>query len=140
MEKDCIKSSKGFYDAKLSVRFLETMLLKNSVFHSRDFLSDYQICFVTRGNFEFVCNEKSHHLTNGDIFIAKPYEEFSIKGFAGDQPLVFVLISFNQTLYKNMRSDENFLRAFDNRKKGEMNVYKKIVLTNSLFIIASSPL
>lgn len=124
MKKDFISYSSGFYDPELTVHFFNVQFKKTSMFYGREYLADYQICMVLNGNVDMMCENKSHSLTNGDIFVLKPYEEFRLKGYPGDSTTNLIFISFHQNLFKTAKGDDKFLRVFDSRNKGEFNIYK----------------
>lgn len=125
MSKDVIISSYGYYDMNLTIHNLVAKLNINTVFYDSERITEYHICFVRKGTVEFWCQNKTHTLNNGDIFIAKPYEKYKMKGTASDRLTEVMIISFYQGLFKNVRGDENYLRVFNDRKTGELNVYKK---------------
>ena len=128
MDKKVITSEKGFYDPELCIRFMQVKASKTSYIHGSKSSADYKMVLITRGNFEILCNNKVLSLKSGDVFIAKPYEDYRVKCFESEEILSFTVITFHQNLFKEVKGDNKFLRAFDNFEKNKLNVYKSEIL------------
>lgn len=124
MNKGFIVTEKGFYDPELCIRFMKVKATKTSYVHGAYNSFDYQMILVTRGNFEILCENKLFPLEKGDVFIAKPLENYRIKCFETQKALSFTIITFHQNLFKNSKGDSDFLRAFNNHEFGIPNIYK----------------
>ncbi len=124
MDKKVITSEKGFYDPELCVRFMKVKASKTSYVHGAKNSADYQMVLVERGNLEVLCDNKMLSLKGGDVFISKPFENYKIKCFESEKVLLFTVITFHQSLFKNVKGDNEFLRAFEERENGRYNVYK----------------
>ena len=130
MDKKVITSEKGFYDPELCIRFMQVKASKTSYIHGSKSSADYKMVLITRGNFEILCNNKVLSLKSDDVFIAKPYEDYRVKCFESEEILSFTVITFHQNLFKEVKGDNKFLRAFDNFEKNKLNVYKSEVFKN----------
>ena len=119
-----LTTEKGFYDPELTVRFMKLNAQKTGIFHGVSKSSDYQMVLVSQGNFETVCKGKTFPLKSGDVFIAKPFEDYKIKCFEDNKIALITIITFHQNLFKNTKGDNFFLRVFDNREPGSLNLYK----------------
>lgn len=90
---------------------------------------EYNIYCSIKGNFRVFCAGRSFDLTAGDVFIAMPYENFSVvyisdkSEFEKDDKPIITSVMFASNVFDDV-GDENFLRSFDNRKKGENCFYK----------------
>lgn len=98
---------------------------KNSRFLEFTDWGYFIIAYVSEGKFGFIHSGKHESLKPGDIFIAKPYEDFSIITEGDEIRRLIFIISIHQNHFSEVKGDENFFRAFLNRKKGELNVYKQ---------------
>ncbi|MGN0174486.1 MAG: helix-turn-helix domain-containing protein [Acutalibacteraceae bacterium] len=98
---------------------------KNSRFIDFTDLGYFIIVYISKGEFGFIHSGKHESLKSGDIFIAKPYENFSIITEDNEPQRFIFIISVHQNYFSEVKGDENFLRAFLNRKNGELNVYKQ---------------
>ncbi|MBQ4156026.1 MAG: hypothetical protein IJD90_04405, partial [Clostridia bacterium] len=130
MDKKVITSEKGFYDPEFCIRFMQVKAAKTSYVHGVKNSSDYQMVLITRGNFEILCNNTILPIKNGDVFIAKPFEDYRVKCFESEEVSSFTIITFHQRLFKEVKGDNAFLRAFDNRENGKFNIYKAESLNN----------
>ena len=54
----------------------------------------------------------------------KPYEDYRVKCFESEEVLSFTVITFHQSLFKDVKGDNEFLRAFHKRENEVFNVYK----------------
>ncbi len=122
--KKLITTEKGFYDPELCIRYMKVKASKTSYVHGAKNSADYQMILITRGSFEILCNNTMHTLKSGDVFIAKPFEDYRIKCFESEEVLLFTVITFHQSLFKEAKGDSAFLRVFEKREKGNFNVYK----------------
>ena len=114
----------GFFKPELIVHFVKyEMYKKGCVSNNRD-ISNFEILFIQKGEFSVICEGKSVTLKNGDIFIARPFEEYQVIGLDESKISIAVHISFHQNFFTNIESDKKFLRPFTDRKKGEFNVYR----------------
>lgn len=113
-----------FDSPKLSVCSYRLKDKKNNRFTDYCDFGYYSIVYITKGEVGFIHNGKHEVLNKGDIFIAMPYEDFSITAEGDDINRSFFIISIHQNLFSEVKGDENFFRAFLNRKKGELNVYR----------------
>jgi len=128
MDQKVIITEYGFYDPELCIRYMSMKALKTSYVHGAKNSADYQMVLVECGNIEVVCNNTFLTLKSGDVFIAKPFEDYSVKCFESEEILSFTVITFHQNLFKEVKGDNRFLRAFDNFEKNKLNVYKSEVL------------
>lgn len=125
LSKDFIATTLGgFFTPELVVHFVEYEMHKKAPVYKNRNLTDYEIVFIQKGEFSLLFEGKSKTLKNGDIFIARPFEEYTVIGVTENIPSNIVCITFRQTLFENIESDNNFLRVFTDRKKGEINVYR----------------
>ena len=124
MDKKVITTEKGFYDPELCIRFMKVKAAKTSYIHGVKNSADYQMVLVERGNFEILCNNTILSLKSGDVFISKPFEDYRVKCFESEEVLSFTVITFHQSLFKDVKGDNAFLRAFHKRENEIFNVYK----------------
>ena len=124
MDKKVITSENGFYDPELCIRFLKVKASKTSYVHGAKNSSDYHMILITRGNFEILCNNTIVSLKGGDIFLSKPYENYRVKCFESENVSLFTVITFHQSLFKEVKGDNDFLRAFKKHENENFNIYK----------------
>lgn len=113
-----------FMSSELIIKFMRIKLKNKSVINNDDSSPDYySIILITDGKFKINCYEKSYGLSQGDIFIAKPFEKYKIIAMSENQTSHIIHIMFSAKLFESVESDIDFLRAFDDRAKGENNSY-----------------
>lgn len=113
-----------FISSELVIKFLRIKLKNKSVINEDGSSPDYyNIICIQDGKFRINCCGKSYALNGGDIFIAKPFENFEIVALSENQTSHIINIMFSAKLFENIESDTEFLRVFDNRVKGENNAY-----------------
>lgn len=113
-----------FNSSELVIKFLRIKLKNKSVINEDFFSPDYyNIIGIHDGKFKINCYRNSYNLSSGDIFIAKPFEKYEILALSEGQSSHIVNIMFSAKLFENIKSDTDFLRAFDNRVKGNDNAY-----------------
>ena len=97
----------------------------------------YSIFCPSEGRFRVFCCGKSFDLDPGDIFIAMPFENFNIvyvydnTKFEDDKKPIIKRVEFASNSFDGT-GDENYLRAFNNRKKGENCHYKSNDFVNCI--------
>ncbi len=89
----------------------------------------YNIFCSINSNFRVFCSGKSFNLEPGDIFIAMPFENFNIvyvddNKIKDDKRPIIKRVQFASNAFDDA-DDESYLRAFNNRKKGENCYYKQ---------------
>lgn len=116
--------TKGFNTPELAVRFFETKIYKKSAIAGNDNeIACYSIIYANKGNFQINCDGKSFKLEKGSIFIAKPFERFKVIGLTAKETSKMVCVFFLVNIFDTIKSDTNFLRAFNDRRNGEFNIY-----------------
>lgn len=92
---------------------------------------EYNILCSNKGVFRVFCSGNSYDLTPGDIFIAMPFENFNVV-YVNDKPVlddnnkpIISNAMFASNAFDDIIGDSNYLRAFNNRKKGKNCYYKK---------------
>ncbi len=125
MDKDFEITPLHFSKPELKIEFLRIKLFKRTVFYNKSRLEYYSIIFIEKGDFEVTHSGKSQKLSDGDIFVAMPFERFDITGAKLEDFQYISVVLFHQDLFANAEEGEDFLRALNKRKKGEFNHYKK---------------
>ncbi|MGN0115182.1 MAG: helix-turn-helix domain-containing protein [Acutalibacteraceae bacterium] len=122
--KKFVIDKRGFYSGQLTVEIKYIFIDKKRMICSKAVSENYEIVYVCSGEFDFIVNGKIKELKAGDIFIAKPFENYEIIALTETIRSRLVFISFSPTAFTYIESPE-FLHAFDDRSKGEKNVYSK---------------
>ena len=73
-------AEKGFYSGLLTVEIKYIFIDKKRMICSNLSSENYEIVYIAAGEFDFIVNGKTKSLKTGDIFIAKPFEEYQIIG------------------------------------------------------------
>lgn len=141
MNKDYFFENTGFYTSELKVAFCDVEIKRKCSFFERADFEDYEIVFVQNGNFTFVCGGKTTVLKNGDVFISRPFENYYIIGEPNSKSVLqqLVIITFNPVLF-NFSNNETFLKPFNERKKGENNIFRSADFKISVFDSIISPM
>lgn len=122
--KKYVIDTRGFYSGLLAVEIRYIFIDKKRMICSKMVPENYEIVYVCSGEFDFIVNGKIKNLKAGDIFIAKPFENYEIIALAETIRSRLVFVSFLPSAFSYTESAE-FLHAFDDRAKGENNVYRK---------------
>ena len=99
---------------------------------------EYNILCSNKGNFRVFCSGNAYELTPGDIFIAMPFENFYVvyvddsSVFNGTNKPIISNVSFDPSFFKDVIGDEEYLRAFNKRKKGENCYYNSEEFDNNI--------
>ena len=93
-------------------------------------LHSYNVLCTIKGKFKVFCSGKTFELSPGDVFVAMPFENFSVvyvsdnSVFDDENKPVISNISFASNYLNDVIGDVEYLRAFNKRKKGENCFYK----------------
>lgn len=117
-------AEKGFYSGLLTVEIKYIYIDKKRMICSNLSSENYEIVYIAAGEFDFIVNGKTKSLKTGDIFISKPFEEYQIIALTETIRNRLVFISISPRAFDYLKSPD-FLHAFDDRLKGERNVYDK---------------
>lgn len=127
--KKYVIDRRGFYSELLTVEIKYIFIDKKRMICQRIVPENYEIVYVCSGEFDFIVNGKIKELKAGDIFIAKPFENYEIIALTETIRSRLVFISFSPAAFSYIELPE-FLHAFDDRNKGEKNVYRKELFGN----------
>ena len=127
--KKYVIDRRGFYSELLTVEIKYIFIDKKRMICQRIVPENYEIVYVCSGEFDFIVNGKIKELKAGDIFIAKPFENYGIIALTETIRSRLVFISFSPAAFSYIELPE-FLHAFDDRTKGEKNVYRKELFGN----------
>lgn len=125
MPKDFTYHILGFYKPQLTVQFISFEIIRKCICFSEknQQAENYDIVFIDTGKFSFICNGVSFELKPGDIFISRPFENYTIIGLDNKNTSKITHISFSQSLFNEYNSENRFLRPFTDKKRG-FNIYK----------------
>lgn len=124
MPKDFVSHTKGFYKPELIIHFMEFFVYRKCKCFEKEIKENYDILYIEFGRFDFICEGKIKELKPGDVFIAKPFENYEVIGLSEQKSSKITIISFHQNLFENINTDKDFLRPFVDRQKGQFNVYR----------------
>ena len=127
--KKYVIDRRGFYSELLTVEIKYIFIDKKRMICQKIVPENYEIVYVCSGEFDFIVNGKIKELKAGDIFIAKPFENYEIIALTETIRSRLVFISFSPAAFSYIELPE-FLHAFDDRNKGEKNVYRKELFGN----------
>lgn len=124
MPKDFTSNTTGFYKPELFIHFMEFFIFKKCKCFEKENKENYNILYIESGRFDFICEGRIKELKSGDVFIAKPFENYEVIGLSEKKSSRMTIISFHQTLFEKSNTYKDFLRPFTDRKKGHFNLYR----------------
>ena len=102
MPKDFVSHTKGFYKPELIIHFMEFFVYRKCKCFEKEIKENYDILYIEFGRFDFICEGKIKELKPGDVFIAKPFENYEVIGLSEQKSSKITIISFIANIYINI--------------------------------------
>lgn len=117
----------------LSIHFVYTEKPKQNDFymHMHDF---YELYYFVSGSGTFIVEGTEYKLESGDIVILNSNEAHYFR-IDNDAPYIRLTINFQKSLFDSLDTDNYLFKAFDNREKGQMNLYKAVDFESPYHIV-----
>ena len=116
-----------FETPEISIASLRVNELKNIEVLRVENRHKYGILSANSGLFRVFCSGNTFDLTPGDIFVTMPFENYYVVCLNSPNPKtekpILTNVEFVSNLFENVVGDGEYLRVFNNRKKGQNCFY-----------------